>query len=263
MQIRSYRSFVWTARGEANTSALFVGAYLAFLLIGTVISYAQTAQTAQPSPSTSIDANDWRRVPVAAHSHPDTATNSKDRDSRDNYWTRISPPPPPNGGHITVSGALVDPRGPEIIPITGSFWAIGTFLSYDVYEAPSGSIYTEIHIRIDRFIGPATDSSPHQGQVIDVGIPGGSIAKSSTVKHEHIRQLAHQYELQPDKRYLLQLLRVPGEQFYQAQDYWEISDGLITPVSMRDKLIARNGASHLAGLRETDAVTYIQLTLSK
>lgn len=234
-----------------------------FLVLRLCLAHtALIAQNQEPLVS-GTGLTDWRRVPMSPSPNSDLEKSSSDREARDNYWTKIAPPLSSKGGNTRISGVMWGPRAPEIRPIAGSFWAIGTFVGYDVHEASSGSIYTEIHLRLDRVIVPGTDTTPQEGKVVDIGIPGGVIRTPAGAIHQYFRKLASQYELQPGKRYLIQLLLVPNESFYEAEDYWEISNGVAVAVLPSDIAMVKSGLSHLAGLTETDATNYIQQAHAK
>jgi hypothetical protein len=237
------------------------------LAAGVSVAAQQAAGSAQSNVTTQtnqVNPSDWRYTPMKLHTHPDTVKDPNDRELRDQYWIKLSGINLPNGRHLTVSGAMYAPRVSDILPIPGSFWAIGVFVDHDVYETDNGIIYSEIHFRLDDVIGydPDLNPPPQSGQIIDIGIPGGTVLADSGNVVRQIKHVSPRYELQPGKRYLIQLVPTKDGGFHTAADYWEISDGLVVPVLPGDLLMVKIGASHLAGLTEKQAIQYVQQALS-
>ena len=130
--------------------------------------------------------------------------------------------------------------------------------SDDVYEIATGGIYTEIHFRIDHFIGPLLENKPYIGQVLDIAIPGGTIMTSSGEVHHHGGWKSdYEHPMIPHQRYLIQLLPHSPGIFYTALDYWNLTTGTVTATLPRNILAAREGKSKLAGMRENDAISYL------
>lgn len=214
--------------------------------------------SAQSSQSASTEVPNWLDKPVPMHVHPDTAA-SADREARDSYFATFFPAPrgglhsPGPSGTATVSNA------PEILQIPGAIWVVGTFVNYDVYEISTGGIYTEIHFRLDRIIGPTGGATPSSGTIIDIDIPGGTVLTPSGAVHHKVGWKAmYDNAPSPNHRYLMQLLHVSEGNFYTPCDYWDVTTGVVTPTLSKHVMLARDGKSRLAGMSEADAVAYIQ-----
>ena len=220
-------------------------------------STVMAAQVTQASPASPPN---WRDIPVRPHAHPDSA-NPAERHARNDYWTKRFPTP--GSSSYIPQGALYDPRQPEIRDVPGSFWAIGTFVGYDVYEVPNDGAYTEIHFRLDQIIGPKANNTPQAGTTVDVALRGGTVlTPSGEVRKVSSGVLRSSDAPQPRGSYLLQLVLQPDEGFYLPVDYWEITDGKVFAVTPLNRAIVRHGHSHIEGLSVADAVTYLQNALS-
>jgi hypothetical protein len=233
--------------------AILIKMTLGILLLGNGTFFGQGAQsTSQGSPGT----NNWRDVPVPLHAHPDTGP-AEVRKARDDYWARFFPAPQNGFDGAFPVGAVIPPNLPEIRQEPGAFWAIATFVDYDVHEISTGGVYTEIHFRIDRTV--TSLATPQVGELIDVDLVGGTVQTSSGEIH-HRTGSKDEWILAPSPggRYLIQLYPIFLGSFYLAADYWDLSTGVARPVNDRDLMLARKGKSRVNGLSEADAVTYIR-----
>jgi hypothetical protein len=197
-------------------------------------------------------------MPVSPQAHPDTASNS-DRQARDDHWARLFPAPTDK---YSSALPIIDTFGadqPEFLQISGSFWAIATFSGYDLHEVPVNGVYTEIHFRVDRIVTSPASTTPQVGETIDVDLVGGTVQKPSG---EIYRCVGFKAEwpstLNPGGRYLIQFYPVSPGNFYQFADYYDLSTGVARAASSKAWWFAHNGKSHVDGLSEADAVTYIQ-----
>lgn len=230
---------------------------IAMLSFGVAALCAQGAQSGSPN---SNEPANWRDVPVRLHAHPDTASASQ-RNARDQYWGQFFPA---TGGFLTTTrGRHPIQDLPEIVNLLDAFWAVGTFTGYDVYPISTAGIYTEMHFRIERVIGPSENTSLRGGETFDVGAPGGTIAMpSGEIAQQKGWEEAYQYPPIPNGRYLIQLVPVPQGSFYIVKDYWDLTTGKVKPVLPRAKFLAQNGNSRLTGTNEDQAIDIVQASLS-
>lgn len=241
-------------KSRQQVRAIYLAAVACLPLWFSTVTAAQGTQASPPSPM------NWRDIPVRPHAHPDTAS-PKQRQARNDYWAKRFPTP--GSSTYIPHGALYDPRQPEIRDVAGSFWAIGTFVGYDVYEVPNGGAYTEIHFHLDQIIGPKADTTPQVGTTLDVALSGGTVLTPSGEARKVPGGILPSSDApKPGMRYLLQLVLQSGGDFYLPVDYWEITDGKVTAVTPQDRAIVRYGRPHLDGLPVADAVTYLQHVLS-
>jgi len=226
------------------------------LLLAIVLSAAACiAQTSQSSSQGGAASNNWRDTPVRSNSHPDTISSS-DRMARDGFFSKYFPAPR-NGlyGHIGGTSRVFLP---ETVQVPGSFWAIGTFISYDVHEVATDGIYTEIHFRLDRLIGPSSQHAPQAGQILDIDVLGGTAISSSGEVHHRVGWRAtYDHPMVPQRRYLIQLLPNPQGNFYESDAYFDLTTGIVQAVLPADIIRSREGKSHLNGLHEEEAITYL------
>jgi hypothetical protein len=220
------------------------------------------AQGAQSGSSNSNEPANWRDVPVPLHAHPDTASAS-DRKARDDFWARFFPATP-NGVYTTLPDGVVPANLPEVHQIPSSFWAIATFVNYDLHEIPVNGVYTEIHFRIDRIVTHSASATPQIGETIDADLIGGIIQESSGEIHHCMGKKAEwPSKLNPSGRYLMQFDLISPGNFYLMVDYFDLSTGVARAASSRVRRLAQNGKSHVDGLSEADAVAYIQQATSQ
>ena len=212
---------------------------------------------------TSSNQDNWRHKPVPVNAHPDTLSPEA-RQARDKFWEKASPPPPPPGGFGSTLpiGGIRNDYG-EIYAEPDAIWVVGTFISFDIHRAVSGSIYTEVHLHIDRNVGPIRPDTPLAGTTVDLGIPGGSIVLSDgsiietyTANYTDYVRAGHKYLL------LLQKTGVSEPDFYFQGGGWDVSDGTARSVFSREAAIAKRGESSIDGLSEADAIQRVEHLLS-
>jgi hypothetical protein len=230
----------------------FVGA----LGLGT----AQGQQMPTPAPD-NHDLGKWRDTPTDIRSQVDTTT-VQDRRLRDAYWNGIMPPAPPGLGIARTPG-LSSATGPEFPMIPNSVWVLCRFESSHVFETSGGGgLYTEINCRIDHVFGTPSPNFVREGELIDIGVPGGKIIDSNGHQRNRLSSgdLAHQ--LQPSHQYLLQLSHQASGNFFIPGKFWDLSDGTVRPVDPGDITRARNGKSSIAGTDARDLIPRLELLLS-
>lgn len=253
MRVRHCGTHLASTATRKRASVHFVAAVALVLSIATC-AFSQTSQS--PSVPGGTGPRNWRDVPVPLNAHPD-AVSTADRAARDDSFALLFPAP--RNGLVAHLGGTVRPRqAPEIARVPGSFWAIGTFVDYDVYEIATGGIYTEIHFRLDRIIGPSHEPGLQAGQVIDIDVAGGTVkTPSGEVHHREGWRDMYDNPMLPRHKYLIQLLpRSPGK-YYEAVDYWDLTSGSAQAVLSSDVLHAREGVSQLHGRQEDEAVALI------
>jgi len=210
------------------------------------------------------NSENWRHTPVPANAHPDTLSPEA-RQARDKIWERASPPPPPPGGvgSYLPRGAIGSDYG-EIYAEPDAIWVVATFINFDVHRASSGSIYTEVHLQINRNVGAIHPDTPLAGTTVDLGIPGGSVMLPDGSTIETYTANYTDY-VRPDHRYLLLLGKasVSKPDYYLQGGGWDVSDGTARSVFTREAAIARNGRSSVEGLSEADAIQRIERLLTK
>jgi hypothetical protein len=241
-----------------NTKPIGISVFLLTICLG-----ANGNCSAQSNQSASTEVPNWLDKPVPMHVHPDTAS-SADREARDSSFAPLFPAPSHGLHSPGPSGTATVANTPEILQIPGGLWVVGTFVNYDVYEISTGGIYTEIHFRLDRIIGPTGGATPNSGTIIDIDIPGGTVLTPSGAVHHKVGWKAmYDNAPSPNHRYLMQLLHVSEGNFYRPAGYWDVTTGVVTPTLPKDVVLARDGKSRLAGMSEADVVAYIQSLLER
>lgn len=228
---------------------------------------AQNQTNVQTQASSNQDASNpenWRHKPVPLDAHPDTLSPEA-RQERDKFWEKASPPPPPPGGFGSTLpiGGIRNDYG-EIYAEPDAIWVVASVIAYDVHITSKGSIYTEIHLHVDKNVGPIHPDTPLAGTTIDLGIPGGSVVLSDgsiietyTANYTDYVCSGHKYLL------LLQKTDVSKPDFYFQGGGWDVSDGIARSVFSREAAIAKRGRSTVDGLSEADAIMRIEHLFSE
>jgi hypothetical protein len=238
---------------------------LAICILGRpLMAQNQTNVQTQASPIQVTNHQDnWRHTPVPANAHPDTLSPEA-RQARDKIWERASPPPLPNGRDSALALPGVGSNYGEIYTEPDAIWIVASFIDFDVHRAPNGSIYTEIHLRIDKNVGPIHPGTPPVGTTVDLGIPGGSVMLDDGSVHESHTKNYIDY-VRPGHKYLLCLHEagVSEPDFYVNAEGWDVSDGIAHSVFTREVAIAKHGRSSVEELSEADAIQRIERLLSE
>lgn len=234
------------------------------MFVMVIASFGIAAVCAMGAQTTSSsDSRNWRDVPVPLHVHPDAAS-AENRKARDDYWARFFPLSKDGPYFGAKVGAVEDPRSPEIRQIPGSFWAIATFVNYDLQGVSADGVYTEIHFRIDRIVTPSASATPQEGETIDADLLGGTCQEPSGEIRQYKGSKAEWPSgLDPGGRFLIQFDYFPQGDFYAMVDYFDLSTGVARAASHRVRWLKENGKSHVDGLSEADVVAYIQRAASQ
>jgi hypothetical protein len=240
--------------------------FLSLPLVGFCLaSQPLVAQNQTCSTVGGVDPDNWRRTPVPAHAHPDSVAPEV-RAVRDGYWSKIVPPyntsrgvpAMPTGGariegeQYTNAPAGVAVATPEL------FWVEGTFTGADVYETSTGSLYTEIRLKILRVVGKAGNNAPASGSTVDVGVIGGCLLSPSGDVHDFATG-DYKNGMRPDHTYLVQIFRYPLGGFYSLRiAVADVTSGVAQPVSSAAIGLARLGKWPYAGLTESDAIGHLE-----
>lgn len=230
-------------------------AILGALSLGAVGLYAQSGQS---NTVNSTKKQNWRDVAVQPDAHPDTASPA-DRQARDQFFARFFPATKDDLFFGLPVGAIVDPRLPEIRSYPDAFWAVATFVSFDVRDIAENEVYTEIHFRIERIVTTAAHEIPQAGTMIDVDLMGGTVQTASGATLQRFSSKAQWfYTPNPGSRCLIQFEPMPSGNFYAPIDFYDLSTGVAHAASWRARSFVVQGKSHVDGLSEADAVAYIQ-----
>ena len=238
---------------------------LAICVLGRpLMAQNQTTLQTQNSPNQGTsNSENWRHKPVPLNAHPDTISPEA-RQARDKIWERVSPPPLPDGRDSYLpSGAIGSDYG-EIYTQLDAIWVVSSFINFDVHRTSAGSIYTEIHLHIDKNVGPVHPDTPLAGSTVDIGIPGGFVMLNDGSVHESHTE-SHIDYVRPGHKYLLRLYKVGVSEpdFYIQGGGWDVSDGIARSVFSREAEIAKRGQSSIEGLSEADAINRIEHLLSE
>jgi hypothetical protein len=238
---------------------------LALCVVGQpLIAQSQTNSQAQASSNQGTsDSENWRHKPVPANAHPDTISPEA-RAARDKVWKVVSPPPRPDGTDSYLATNGFGSYYGEIYAKPDAIWVVASVINFDVHRTTEGSIYTEIHLHIDRNIGPIHPDTPLAGTTVDLGIPGGSVMLDDGSVHESHTTDYTDY-VRPEHKYILWLRKIsvsePG--YYVSAGGWDVSDGIARSVFSREAAIAKQGRSTVDGLSESDAIKRIEYLLTE
>jgi hypothetical protein len=211
------------------------------------------------------DPDNWRRTPARAHAHPDTVDPAT-RAVRDGYWSRIVPPynsgrpavAAPSGGAKIEGEQYTNPPAGVAVATPDLFWVEGIFAGADVYETSTGSLYTEIHLKILRVIGKAGANALATGSTVDVGVIGGCLLSPSGDVHD-FASADYRNGMRPGHTYLVQILRYPLGGFYSFRvAVADVTSGVAQPVSRTSADLARLGKWPYAGLTEAAAISQLE-----
>lgn len=220
-------------------------------------------QTRNSDNQDNSNSGNWRHKAVPVNAHPDTLSPEA-RLARDMIWEIASPPPLSDGRDSDLfSGAIGNDYG-EIYTEPDAIWVVASVIGYDVHRTSKGSIYTEIHLHIDKNVDPIHPDTSLAGATVDLGIPGGSVMLDDGSVHESHTTNYIDY-VRPGHRYLLcvQKAGVSEPDFYVNASGWDISDGIARSVFSREAAIAKRGKSSIEGLSEADAINGIEHLLSE
>jgi hypothetical protein len=143
------------------------------------------------------------------------------------------------------------------------YWVVGTFVGYDVHEKPSVTIYTEMHLRVDRLLGThKKPNTPYVGSIIDVGGGGGCTVATNGEVHVFLPNFAT--KMQPGHRYILEVSRTETEGLYEESFVLaDVTSGFVLPVGERAKAAADSGRWKYSGLSEGAAIDLLNEDAAK
>jgi hypothetical protein len=196
--------------------------------------------------------NRWQLKAVDPRSQPDTAS-ADERARRDRYWKTLLEN---IRGASGISGQYAS-QAPSEFPVQpGDIWMIATFSSSHVYEINQDPalIYTEMNLHIDHLFRQPSELNLSNGEVVDVGIKGGRIKDPTG----HIQEAGWfgpmKHSLQPDHKYLLQLLYDPQDGVLIPGAHWDLSSGTVQTEASTERGGAARPASAISGMT-TDELT--------
>ena len=243
------------------TRALSIG-----LLASAIAVQAQTT----PSHASKPAPNAWMLTPTPYLEWNKDISPSL-RTERDRFWDEVTHREWP----LTVKredGAFGGPDGfddgkqseipdvPDRVIVTATFTKARSVLS-----ASEKSIYTEITMHLDQVFEDKTGSgrlAPHED--ITLMMIGGTVAlRSGRTLSDHVEP--SELSLQPNRSYLLVLQYQKDGDWYELDEDWDVTDGVVRGNSGRTQYLAKHGRSLLDGLpvQQISAALSRELDVSK
>jgi hypothetical protein len=217
------------------------------LLVGTAVS--QTPSAPAPKPA----ANAWMLTPT-----PYLAWNqdipASVRAQRDRFWDELSGRDwpltvRPDGAVSTGEDFWDTGTEPEITELPNRTILTAIFTKYrSVLSASEFSIYTEVTMHVEEVFEDQTGLGhlvPHAD--ITIMLNGGTVSlRSGRILSDNTQP--RDLFLQPGHRYLLLLSYNNQGDWYECDDSWDISDGIVRANTPRTQYLTRAGRSSLNGL---------------
>ena len=236
-----------------SKSRLSQVAVIGMILVSGLVASAQSSSRAdrQPAPnawmSTATPYLEWKKDISPAL-----------RSQRDAFWDGISPREWPITAKKEAVGSsegdwFDDGKEPEIPDAPNRAILTATFTAHcSVLSASEKSIYSEITMRVEQVFEDKTGSgqlAPHKD--ITLMLDGGTVTlKSGASLSDHVQPT--EFGIQPERSYLLVLEYHADGDWYELNEDWDITDGVVKANTGRGKYLAKHGRSRLDGIAVTD-----------
>ena len=217
--------------------------------------------------------NRWRLTPVDIVAQHDTVTpelRAKRNDSLEStleFVAKLYTPQPPKG--VPASQVGVGQEGgsyladtPELSEITNSLWCTAKFVSFHVFAIDPGyrMIYTEMNFQVNQVVRQPQSASLTSSSALDAEVTGGRIKKpDGSVVTFLVSPERHWF--QPGHTYLIHGSYKLDTQYISIHQAWDVSTGVLAPVTHLERYRATKGTSKLNGLSSSQALQYLNSVL--
>jgi hypothetical protein len=214
-------------------------------------------------------ANRWQLTAIDFSSQSDTATPEL-RAKRNAYlqphlevareWREPTNLPP--GAVSSWSPGAVVGDVPELSAPAHAIWVIAKFESFHVFalDPQYRLIHTEINLRVTQIVKQPSSLSLAVGSLLDCDIIGGRIKKpDGSVASFSVLPSRHSY--QPGGTYLMVVTYDPSTEYFDMDNWWDLSSGKVVPGTLVEIGRAAKGNSKLNGLTTVQAVQYLDSVL--
>lgn len=140
--------------------------------------------------------------------------------------------------------------------------AAGTFDSFDTVLTPSHqSIYSEMHIAVEKVMLCNFAPCPQPGSTVDVFVPGGTVSLSNGSKLSFLAG-PRPYGLVPHHRYVLFLKHIAEGDFYLLDKSIDVTEGYASPNDPDDVVADQKGTWPFAQMNEPDLLNAVSEKLN-
>lgn len=226
---------------------------LAIAVMTVVCALATTASSqAAPDNQSKPAPNAWMLTPtpyLAWNKGVSPSLRAERDEAFDSLTSRDVPITSPSSVSPAIGGADFTTQGPEIPDLPNRAIATATFTKHrSVLSASEFSMYTEVTLRVDEVFEDRTGSGGLvKGREITLLLPGGTVMLRSG--QELTADIPpDEPQLVPGHRYLLVMSYEPKGDFYDGTADWDISDGVVRPITDFTRALAKEGRSALSGV---------------
>ena len=151
---------------------------------------------------------------------------------------------------------------PELSAPAHAVWVIVRFESFHVFalDPQYRLIHTEINFRVSQILRQPSSASFVAGSLFDYDIIGGRIKKTDG-SIASFSVLPEQHCYQPGGTYLMVGTYDPATEYFDMDNWWDLSSGKVVPGTLAEIDRTAKGNSKLSGLTTAQAVQYLDSVL--